>query len=244
MTTQKESPLRFDEATHTYWLDGKRVTGVTTVLGVIAKPALIGWAAREATAYVKKNKQRFFRPDFSEEYFDKVLTEASKAYATKRDKSADIGTRVHSMIESFTKGEQMTEPETKAEKKMVDNFIGWANENKVKFLASEQRVYSREHWYAGTYDFLCEIDGKKYVGDLKTSNAIYGPEFFGQMAAYQMARAEMQKHDDIDARIIVRCGKNGTFETRESFNYEHDKTLFLSALNIYRVQKKYEVQSV
>ena len=38
----------YKDSNHSYTLDGKRLTGVTTILGVIAKPALIGWAARMA----------------------------------------------------------------------------------------------------------------------------------------------------------------------------------------------------
>ena len=35
----------FDAKKHVHTLDGKNLTGVTTVLSVIAKPALIQWAA-------------------------------------------------------------------------------------------------------------------------------------------------------------------------------------------------------
>ena len=32
--------LRFSEATHRYWLDGKPVPGVTGIIGVLDKPAI------------------------------------------------------------------------------------------------------------------------------------------------------------------------------------------------------------
>ena len=35
----------FDEKEHAYFLNGKPMMGCTTVLSVIAKPALIQWAA-------------------------------------------------------------------------------------------------------------------------------------------------------------------------------------------------------
>ena len=38
----------FDEKEHAYFLNGKPMLGCTSVLGVIAKPALIQWAANEA----------------------------------------------------------------------------------------------------------------------------------------------------------------------------------------------------
>ena len=49
MPPKKE--FTFDEKRHRYYLDGKAMTGCTTVLGVIAKPALIQWAADKAAAY-------------------------------------------------------------------------------------------------------------------------------------------------------------------------------------------------
>ena len=38
--------LTFNEASHRYELDGKRIPSVTTVLGVINKPGLPYWAAK------------------------------------------------------------------------------------------------------------------------------------------------------------------------------------------------------
>ena len=43
----------FDEARHLYKLDGKPLTGVTTILGVLAKP-LTQWAANCAVDHLKK----------------------------------------------------------------------------------------------------------------------------------------------------------------------------------------------
>ena len=45
----------FEEKTHSYFLDEKPLTGITTILGVISKPSLIGWASRMACEYVRDN---------------------------------------------------------------------------------------------------------------------------------------------------------------------------------------------
>ena len=45
-----QTGYQFSEEGHLHILDGKALTGVTTILGVIAKPALIQWSADEAGA--------------------------------------------------------------------------------------------------------------------------------------------------------------------------------------------------
>ena len=43
--------FEFKEKTHKYKIDGKKILGTTTVLGMINKPALIQWAANLSAAY-------------------------------------------------------------------------------------------------------------------------------------------------------------------------------------------------
>jgi hypothetical protein len=45
----------FDEKKHLYFYDGKPMTGCTTILGVLAKPALIPWAAKMAVEYIAQH---------------------------------------------------------------------------------------------------------------------------------------------------------------------------------------------
>ena len=44
--------LQFQPKAHRYRLDGKAVPGVTTILGVLDKPALPKWAAGAVAEYV------------------------------------------------------------------------------------------------------------------------------------------------------------------------------------------------
>ncbi len=100
-------------------------------------------------------------------------------------------------------------------------------------MESEKRIYSRANWYAGTTDLVFIKDGKKYVGDIKTSSGIYGREYFFQMAGYQIALEELGEKD-FHASTIIRCGKDGSFEIKDSFDLEADKEGFLAALKLYR----------
>ena len=251
----------FDEAEHLYMLDGRPLTGVTTILGVIAKPALIQWSANLAAAEAFKTGPVEGLKEAIEAY-DKIDTEAAreldKAFPAwkaarsthnKRKKdAADIGTKAHKWIERYVRaciinntplskdGRTATYsyPETERDIKVItDQFVKWVNENKITFLESEKRLYSRANWYAGTVDLVFLKDGKKFVGDIKTSSGIYGREYFFQMAGYQIALEENGEKDFFGSTII-RCGKDGSFEVRDSFDLESDKAGFLAALNLYR----------
>jgi hypothetical protein len=65
-----------------------------------------------------------------------------------------------------------------------------------------------------------EIDGKKYVGDSKTSNAVY-PEYFYQTAAYRMMLEEMGEKD-FSGSIIIRVGKDGSFDEAKDVIFSKD----------------------
>ena len=232
------SRLQFNSKNHHYTLDDKPITGVTTILNMIAKPALINWAANMAVDYIDaklpvKRDKNILQVDADD--FKSILEQARKAHCQKRDKAGDIGTFVHKQIEKWINKEP-TDKMTLQAQKMFRNFTNWATENKVKFLASERQVYSEKYFFAGTYDFLCEIDGKTWLGDIKTSSGIY-PEMFFQCAGYQICEEEMGKRK-IDGHIILNLKKDGTFKEKRSISNNDNKKAFLSALNLYRVINK------
>src|SRR3990167_6973357 len=88
--------FRFDPVKHRYYLGEKQLTGVTTILGVLAKPALIQWAANETVRYIKEHGKEEGGIPVTWLVDESILEEARTAHARKRDKSADIGTLAHS----------------------------------------------------------------------------------------------------------------------------------------------------
>jgi len=225
--------FQFNEGSHLYTLDGRPLTGVTTVLSVLAKPALIQWSANMATDYVRDNLT-----DLKD--LEEVLAVAKTAHRLKKEKAADTGTLAHKWIEDWINGKN-PEPNPLVDH-MTVNFVRWAEENKVEFLASEKQVYSRTHWYAGTLDFICKIDGKTYLGDLKTSSGIYD-EYFFQTSAYQLALQELEPDFKIDGHLIINCTKEGRFNKKFSFDYKKNIPAFLGALAIYRRKGELEKES-
>jgi len=233
--------FEFNEKTHRYYLDGKSMTGCTTILGMIAKPALINWSARMASEYVLNNLKDL--DDLKE-----VCEKAGKAHIMKRDSAAEQGTDTHALVENYIKqcikkdGRAM---DIKTEEKQVKHFIDWAKKYKIKFLESEKRVYSKKYFVAGTYDFKCEIDGKVYLGDIKTTSGIYDRVPMAQCAAYQMMELENEPKNKIDGRLIINLKKDGRFDEDKdvyiSYHYEDDLEIFMAALTLYRqLKNKFE----
>lgn len=231
----------FDKAKHLHKLDGKNLTGVTTVLSILAKPALIQWSANQAVEYIEKNfpsVDQLIKGDFS---FSDLFKEAKIAHRKKKEEAGSKGTDVHAIIEEMVKnaiefheGRILT---GKNPNPQVQHFIDWAIENKVKFLESERNVYSVDWFIGGIVDLVMEIDGKIWIGDIKTSSGIY-PEYFFQTSAYQKCLEEMGLYKEIVGHVIINLKKDGTFDEKRSISNEENKKAFEACLTLYRIQEK------
>jgi len=237
--------FKFNPNNHSYTLDGKRLTGVTTIIGILDKPQLIGWASNMAVDYIKDN---FPTGIITREEKEKVFEEARKAWRIKRDKAGDIGTEVHKMIEDYVKSKINNErnvfySENPQVQKMFDKFVEWAEENKVKFLLSEQKLYSEKHWFAGTVDLVIEIKGKKYIADIKTSRDIYNTNYI-QTAGYHIMLEELGKIKELEGYIVInipkQLNKTGEVKLKEKRvrNYKDFQEAFLHCLALYRFINK------
>lgn len=246
-----EVGFRYEDKGHSYYMDGKKMSGVTTILNsVLAKPALIGWAAKMTAEWIRENiklvagkkqiagQKRTQMHESHYEVYESDLEEAVKAHSKKKEAGGKTGTDLHAMVEAYIKlmlldkggvahGFDAADP-------MVQKFIDWAVENNVKFLASEQSVYHRDLWYAGTFDFSFEKDGKRYIGDLKTHKKLWDRTPFFQTAAYMMA-SEAMGEKPYDGSCIVNINKE-TNELTDHWTYDHenDKKAFEAALVLYR----------
>lgn len=224
--SEPKDVYEFNEKLHRHKLNGKALTGVTTVLGVISKgDGLIQWSANQAVEWLKENPGDY--------------DGAKTAWKGTRDKAAEQGTDVHAIIEELVNnainahGKLLIDTH---ENKQVDNFIKWAITNDVEFLESEKNIYSKELWIGGICDLVFRKGGKIYIGDIKTSKSVY-PTYFWQTAAYQFMLQEMGFYPDVYGFCVIRIGKDGTFETQENYAYEDNIDGFKSALNIYRKLK-------
>ena len=237
----KTPTFRFDEIKHKYYLDDELLPGVTTILGTLAKPALIQWAANCAVDFIQ------VCVDEKLELTPELLKDARTAHAKKRDKAADAGTDVHALCEEYIKSCIAQGGEAgkagAGDNEQVRKFVKWAQDNKVVFGESEKKVYSPIEKYAGTVDFTATVNGKRLVGDIKTTSGIYDLSPLLQCAAYQFCLEEMGE-TGYEGSVIIRLGKDGSFE--EFYRYDsggEDKQTFLSLLKVYRALTKFKNQN-
>ncbi len=236
----KPKEFVFDPKKHVYTLDGKNMTGVTAIIGIIGKPWLVPWAAKMVVEAVKEKATPIYvkggKTLLGYQITCEDLDEAKGAHKKKATAAADIGTLTHKWIEDWIQNPKL-EPNPEIEH-ITKKFVDWATINKVKFLESEIRVYSEKYWYAGTCDLVMEIDGKVWIGDIKTSSGI-APENFFQTSAYQTALQEMQsKYPEVEGNIIINCKKTGEFHVERSYGYKDNFDSFLACLKIYRIMEQ------
>lgn len=234
--------LEFDPVKHFYSINGKSVYGVTSVTGVLDKPALIYWAVNQAVEYLEANLQAGKALD--EVQIKNLLEGARTAHRQKKDKAADIGTLIHDWVASYVKAisEKKTPPKRPVNKEMknaIDGFFKWAKANKLQIIKSEQKIYHNKYKYAGTLDLEGLVNGKRTVIDIKTGNALY-PEAFLQASAYLKAREQEMNKKYPGGVIILRLSKEDPTKHISAFEAQKDEDVnthfkcFLYCLGIYR----------
>jgi hypothetical protein len=164
--------------------EGKRIPGVTTITGILNKPALVKWANNLGLQGIDSSK-----------YVD--------------DKAA-IGTLCHKMVEDYINGKETDFSDyTPNQKSQAENgfikFLDWEKENDFKCLDSELQLVSEAHQYGGTCDIYAMLNGKLTLIDIKTSKACYDDQYT-QVVAYQYLLIENKK--DVEDTRILRIGRD------------------------------------
>lgn len=200
-------PLEFNAGSHRYFWDGQPLRSVTTILGVIAKPALIQWAANMAVDNIKSECLEVDGGWFVGEV---ELERARKAHAQKRDAAGDAGSLVHQYAESVLNGSPMQIPADEQVVRGCMAFERFMAEHKLepKEDGIERRIMSKRHMYAGTTDFFGHVDGRLGILDFKTSSGVWD-EFWLQTAGYEVALTEELFDGDAEHlwRFLVHLDK-------------------------------------
>lgn len=160
---------------------GELVPSVTTILRVIDKPALVGWAARETAGAAWD--QRFALQRINER--ESAVDLLKNARFRSMNRAALKGTTVHRVAEALERDEALPEF-SEEEAAYVDSFVAFVTAFRPRFVHVEGTVFSDAFEYAGTFDFVAEIDGYLVLGDHKTGKDVY-PEVALQLAALRYA---------------------------------------------------------
>lgn len=258
-----EVNIDFDPVKHMYrWREKDLpVRGVTTVLRVLNKPALLPWAAKMCGEHFNKGvipmvkrwiSAGHFSMDINDEWdeeqmqrdLDALDKEARAAHRKFASDAADIGTLVHKWCEQYMEPERsgMELPPEGPARQSCLAFVEWFDQNNVEPMALEQIVFSREHYFAGTVDFYGHINGELVCMDLKTSSGLY-PEMVLQVnGGYPLALEEMYGNK-LDASWIVRLDKKtGKFQTYRMNRSDDDQLAFRALLAVDRHMKRVEAK--
>lgn len=170
--------LKFNESSHKYWLDGRPVPSVTTLIGKgLPKESLIRWAATEAAIYAADNFD-----DLAERDYDEVVNLVKGAPWAKRDAAAVRGTDVHALAEQLIHGNEVEVPAHLAE--YVRGFAEFIDTFAVVPVLTEKAAANRTHHYAGKFDLIADMGGTRWLLDIKTAKRVY-PDTALQLAAYR-----------------------------------------------------------
>ncbi len=261
-----EINLEFDPKNHIYRIGDRIVYGVTSIVNVIGKPALIYWAVNQCIDNLKSIWEA--GKSYDEIEILNILTTAKNIHTEKKNQSATIGDLAHKWIEDYIKAKiekyhrilylshlrtllydyliegtnTPTIPVNKQLENSINAFLKWEKENKVEWLESEKKIYSKQYDYAGTLDAEAKVNNELAIIDFKTSNGIYD-EYFLQVAAYIQARKE-ETGNDYKKAYIVRIGKDGELEVKELDNFDKHLRVFLGALEIYKWQQDLRTEKI
>jgi len=223
-----------------YKVNDTRVAGVTTHTGILDKPALVPWAAKMTTEYLK-TRWEAGKP-YKEEEIELLLQDAKNAHRIRKEKAGDIGSNVHELIESWTVGqltpEQVKDPD---ERMALENYIivteGW------EWHGAEIIVLNKELMYGGTADGIATLpSGMVVLADTKTSSGVY-PEFDLQLAMYAMAEPVDEALREVwlkieEARILHFNKERLTWEVLER-DIQSQKEYIPALCKMYQWKKKY-----
>jgi len=200
--------LAFNEAKHEYTANGVVCPGVTTILKVVNKPALVGWAVKCCAQYLLANLKA---GEIDEVQITQLAEKMKRHYRDVTAEAASIGTIVHAFAERYLRGQKPTLPKNAAANRSCMAFLDWMREHEVKPVEVEYRAYSLKHNVSGTGDFDGYFEGDRCAIDWKTSTGIW-PEYYLQNDAYMMCREE-ELGIEYKGGIVARFDKtSGEFE--------------------------------
>lgn len=195
---------------------GVRLPGVTTILGVLNKPALVKWANNLGLQGIDSSK-----------YVDTL---------------AGIGTLAHDMIHCDLTGKKLDTSEySKKDIELAENclikYYDWKKDKDIEVIGSEMVVISEYYGYGGTCDLVAKINGIITLLDIKTGKGIYD-EMLTQVVAYGMALVENGYM--IDDYMILRVGRSESegFEVRKIEGIALHENRFKLCKELYELNKQ------
>lgn len=250
-----EVELVFDPVNHKYKANGKDVLGVTTVLKVINKPALMPWAAKMTAEHIAQNLRPGIPLDEME--IEQLCQAAKGAYRKKAQDSADLGHYAHDWFDNYFRGNNPVTPINKDLRNMTEAFLTFAKQHDIRPISTERKLFSVSRQVAGTTDLECLFEGELTLGDYKTGKSGIYPEHFIQMGGYDICYTEEELSDSerlarrlegdgeplVKRHLIINCNKDGELYVAQTRNVQRNRDAFDAALNLQRSLHEIEAET-
>lgn len=208
---------------------GRKVYGVTTILNIMAKPALIGWGYKQGFRNYEDLSQQMaivaqHIDPHGQEILEVLTTFHPLTLYEKRDEAADAGTLGHKFVENHLRG--LPDPDTKGLPKPIIEkaegcyltFLDWEKTHSLKVYCSEVELTSEKFPFGGTIDHIIrtgnitttDLEGPVEILDIKTGKDIY-LEAKIQVGTYGPLWEEHHPKQPVKGYHILRLGPNGEF---------------------------------
>jgi len=252
-----------------YYVHGKRVPSVTTVLSRFKDPgALMHWSwecaykpLEEAIHHLKVLSHPSTTPK-------RLLIEAEKFLASnplekgkfrkEAGDAATAGTYAHGLVEQWIHGDvgersslQHLTPAVLSSRKKCDikiatkslrsfqAFIKWIKQTRFELSVTEESLVSNTYRFGGTLDCTGWLNNTLILLDWKTSKRIY-VDYLLQIAAYTILWNENYDPAIDEAHVILFHKETGDFQHFQFQDLEPAREVFLKMLEIYRTLKEIE----
>jgi hypothetical protein len=251
--------IEFNPRNHRYKIKDTKpaeyIPSVTTITGLLDKPFLVEWAAREAAteaALAVAGEEKL-----DEQVIAACIAVGRKKHRDLREQGAGVGTSVHQQAKVVLvpgwkpDDEEYVDGGIEADMAMEAFHEWWEAASPTwDVVACERIVVHPSGSYVGTFDVLLrhKLGGHYRLVDFKTSNqsednplALY-PEYLFQIAAYRKAIIESPEYvgiTEIDDAQVVALGKQGqlgvtTFDAEMLDDYAVAFTHMAAMFPMYR----------
>jgi hypothetical protein len=243
----KLPPGMFITQDHRYYFNGQGpYPSVTTVLGIMDKPAVMIWKARESVRALYRFVKADPTNDLGEE--EEAIRWAVKEADKARDTAAKLGSSLHLLADMASRATEKAPERFEVSEEVqpyLAAFRGFLGRYSASSIVSSEKSVLSENGYAGTYDLIMRIDGELWLVDIKTSKGYY-PEYGLQLAAYRWADSIILPNDprpypmpQIDRTGVLHLRPDQYPDTgwrliEYPTDYTRDYMPFLGALELYQ----------
>lgn len=221
---------------HFYTVDMSQtfLPGVTGILSMRSKDALVPWATKVTADFIFKRIKQVYGYRLTDRFMDRLYSRAKKQPRFEKESAAYAGTNAHNIFDSII----CREREVKGETIFMESFAHWLKTEKLKIVKGDTKIASLQYGYGGSLDVLLQDeDGKLVIGDFKTGKNLYDSHAY-QVAAYSQAFKETYGLDYRPQGVVLRfCKGKAQYERREVSDIDIAFEGFKACLDMFHNSK-------